>query len=77
MQAYKTEKVVSSNGALELTDLPFRPGQRVEIIILEQQAMETRSKEDAEVNPDILIGSVLEYIDSTGPVAVDDWEALR
>ena len=77
MQAYKTEKVVSSNGVLELTDLPFRPGQRVEIIILEQQEMETRSKEDAEVNPDILIGSVLEYIDPTEPVAVDDWEALR
>ncbi|NOX64172.1 MAG: hypothetical protein GXP42_19885 [Chloroflexi bacterium] len=77
MRAYKIEQIVPANGTLELKQLPFAPGQRVEIIILEQTDTTKHEAENAKEKDDILIGSVLEYIDPTEPVAIEDWEAIQ
>ena len=71
MRAYRTEKIISQDGALELRALPFRAGEVVEVIIL--------SREDkmpaAHAFP--LQGKVLCYEKPTEPVAQDDWEVLQ
>lgn len=68
MKAYRTEKRVTANGALQLEALPFTAGELVEVIVL------SRDEPGAERSP--VRGQVLEYIDPTEPVALDDWEAL-
>jgi hypothetical protein len=36
MNAYKVEAVVAENGTVTLQGLPFRPGETVEVIVLER-----------------------------------------
>jgi len=37
MRAYRIEKTIGQNGALQLAALPFRAGELVEIIILSRE----------------------------------------
>lgn len=37
MQAYKVESTVQTEGVLTLRNLPFPPGEKVEVLILVQQ----------------------------------------
>jgi hypothetical protein len=37
MEAYRTETTVDTDGELHLTQLPFRPGTGVEVIVLAQE----------------------------------------
>jgi hypothetical protein len=37
MNAYRVEAIVTENGTVTLQGLPFRPGETVEVIILEQE----------------------------------------
>lgn len=72
MRAYRIEKKMGQNGALQLAALPFRAGELVEIIIL--------SREDQVVGKttsDSLKGSVLKYEEPTEPVALEDWGVLQ
>ncbi len=71
MLAYRLETVVPPNGELQITSLPFHPGEAIEVIIL--------ARHHVRVNPNQfpLQGSVLTYEDPTEPVAVDDWDALQ
>ncbi len=71
MRAYRLETTLSEDGALQLSALPFREGETVEVIVLE------RPSAPHEAEPRLLKGSVLRYDDPTEPVAADDWEALR
>ena len=71
MEAYRTETTVDTDGELHLTQLPFRPGTGVEVIVLAQE----RLKQPWDKYP--LRGEPIEYEDPTEPVAVEDWEALR
>jgi hypothetical protein len=70
MQAYKVETTLSEDGTLVLTHLPFRAGDRLEVIILGEP-----KPEPADRYP--LRGAPLRYDDPTEPVAGDDWEASR
>lgn len=36
MEAYKIHTVVGESGRLMLTGLPFKPGQRVEVVVVEE-----------------------------------------
>ena len=71
MRAYRVEKVVSQNSLLELSALPFQPGEVVEVIIL------SREDKMRETNRYPLKGQVLKYENPTEPVAQDDWEVLK
>lgn len=72
MQAYRVEKVVSKNSALELKALPFKAGEVVEVIILPRN-----NKINEEDNIYSLKGKVLKYENPTGSVAQDDWNVLK
>ncbi len=69
MQDYKVETQVSRDKSLTVTDLPFRPGDRVEVII--------RCRDQGEPKSYPLRGKPIRYSDPFGSVAEEDWEALK
>ena len=71
MQAYKTEARIQKEGELRLLDLPFHAGDEVEVILLRRELKPARE------NRYPFRGVPIRYEDPTGPVAEDDWEALR
>lgn len=71
MEDYRVETMVSSDGSLTINDVPFRPGDKVQVIIRSQETGKT---------PEIrysLRGKPIRYTDPFGSVAEEDWEALR
>lgn len=70
--SYRTETVVDEEGSVRLRDLPFEPGETVEVIVL---ALPHRAGTVPGGRP--LRGSVLRYDDPTEPVAEDDWDVLK
>jgi hypothetical protein len=71
MQAHRIEAIVEPDGSVKLTALPFRPGERVEIIVL------SAPSSAADKNEAPLYGTILHYDRPTDPVAEEDWEVLR
>jgi hypothetical protein len=71
MQAYRLETIVPQNGELRLKQLPFRPGEMIEIIVL------ARNPLPGNLNPFSLRNTVLKFEEPTEPVGVDDWTALQ
>ncbi len=71
MQTYRLRTVVTKHGTLTLTDLPFRAGDEVEVVIREQV---TQSQTP---NRYPLRGDQVHYVDPLESVAEDDWTALR
>ena len=71
MQAYRLETVISQRGELQLKQLPFRPGEPVEVIVLArafiQDTMDSFPLKD----------SVLQFDQPTEPVAETDWIVLQ
>jgi hypothetical protein len=41
MEAVRVQKVIAEDGKIEITDLPYKKGQAVEIIVLPQPAAST------------------------------------
>lgn len=70
-QAYRVHSRVSPDGTLRLDNLPFQPGENVEVIVL---AEERRAREQHRYP---LRGAPLTYEDPTGVVATADWDALQ
>ncbi len=70
MEAYRVETTVAEDGELTLKQIPFRAGERVEVIVL--AAPEVASAGDRYR----LRGTPLRYDHPTEPVAGDDWEVL-
>jgi len=70
MQAYKTEARVDEGGEIHLSELPFRSGEEVEVIVLRREARRPSEKRYP------LRGLPIRYEDPTEPVAEEDWEAL-
>jgi len=70
MQAYKTETRVNEDGEIRLSEVPFRSGEEVEVIVLRLDL--PRSSE----NRYPLRGLPIRYEQPTEPVAEEDWEAL-
>ena len=71
METIHVRAVVQPDGSLHIDDLPFAPGEEVEVTVRTQG----RSSQSSTRSP--LEGTVLKYIDPTEPVAEDDWEALE
>lgn len=70
MYAYRLETIISPNGELQLTSLPFRPGEAVEVIIL------AANNKHETLTDFPLKNTVLKYEDPTEPVAEVDWDVL-
>jgi len=70
METLHVRAVVQPDGSLHIEDLPFAPGEEVEVTVRTQ----VHSHHPSTKSP--LEGTVLKYIDPTKPVAEDDWEAL-
>jgi hypothetical protein len=68
MEAYRTNAVVHDDGTVVIGNLPFRKGQRLEVILLEQ----TRVREGAASYA--LRGEPVTYVDPFDSVAQDEWE---
>ena len=70
MQAYRIETTLNQEKTLILEDLPFQPGELVEVIVLPYRAASTHQ------NGYPLRGTFLSYINPTEPVASEEWEAV-
>jgi len=71
MQAYRLETIVPQNGELRLSQLPFRPGDRIEVIVLAQ------SLAQSPMNSFPLKGTVIQFDEPLEPVGMDDWSVLQ
>jgi hypothetical protein len=71
VEAHWRETIVGEHGELVLEDLPFDPGQAVEVLVVSKPARSATAGEQG------LRCSVLEFLDPLTPVASEDWEALR
>lgn len=67
MNVHIADIAVDQSGGLRLDDLPFSPGEHVEVIV--------RSRGTPARTPVGLTGSVLRYDRPFEPVAQQDWEA--
>jgi hypothetical protein len=62
--------IVQADGSLRIDDLPFSPGEEVEVTVQSQLRLSLSSIQSP------LKGTVRKYLDPTKPVAEDDWKAL-
>ena len=68
MEAYRTDAVVRKDGTVTIGNLPFREGQKVEVILLQRDRVRNGGTSYA------LRGEPVEYLDPFEGVAVDEWE---
>lgn len=71
MQAYRLETIVPQNGTLTIRGVPFRAGEKVEVIILSWH----RKRENGERYP--LRGKPIRYVAPFDSVAEADWDVLQ
>jgi len=70
VEARWLEATVGERGELVLENLPFQPGEAVEVLIVSRRAPSPGQGTG-------LRDSVLEYREPFDPVASEDWETLR
>ena len=71
MQVYKTETTLTKDATLTLSELPFRAGDRVEVIVL---ACPRPSPESATYP---LRGQPIRFDQPLEPVGPEEWEAMQ
>lgn len=71
MQMYRVEATVSNDGTLTIKGVPFRAGDKVEVIVRSREYGKERSGRYP------LRGKPIRYVDPFESVAEDDWEALK
>jgi hypothetical protein len=71
MQTYRIETIISQNRVLTIRGVPFRAGEKVEVIILSLP----RKGERAERYP--LRGKPIHYVAPFDSVAENDWNVLQ
>ncbi len=71
MRTYHAETTVSKGGALTIKDLPFSPGEKVEVTV---SSLEVRTQQ-AKRYP--LRGKPVRYDEPFASVARDEWDALK
>jgi len=71
MQMYRVETTVSDERTLTIKGLPFRAGDKVEVIVRGREREWERSTRYP------LRGKPIRYVDPFESVAEDDWGALR
>lgn len=69
MQTYRIEKIVGQNGKLTIQGLPFRNGEKVEIIILSLSQKPLKEKGYR------LRDKPVKYVKPFDPIALEDWES--
>jgi hypothetical protein len=71
MQVYAYELTMEKKGTLTLKNLPFYPGEKIEVIII------PRSNRQFDENRYPFWGKPITYQNPTDPVAETDWEVLQ
>ena len=71
MNVHRIEATVAKDGTLTLTNLPFRAGDAVEVLIL-PRAQKLGGQERYPLH-----GKPIQYVNPTDPVAEEDWAALQ
>lgn len=70
MQTYRLETIIPSDGSLTIAALPFRAGEKVEVIVRRREQNKRRERYS-------LRGKPIRYIAPFESVAQNDWEALQ
>ena len=70
VSALKIEATVEQDGMLTLRNVPFRAGERVEVIVLGKAPVPEEKKFP-------LRGKPYKFDDPYSPVGVQDWDALK
>jgi hypothetical protein len=72
MNTYHIETLMSNDGSVLLSGLPFKKGEKIDV------TLRTIQEENTEELEKKLRGSVLKYIDPFEPaIDPDEWEALK
>ena len=71
MQTYSVETTVSNDGTLTIKGLPFRAGDKVEVIVRSRELERGPRKRCP------LRGKPIRYLDPFESVAQDDWNTLQ
>jgi hypothetical protein len=71
LPTYRVEAILSEDGKLTLSNLPFHAGEAVEVIVLSRSVAAPRG------NRHPLRGTPVAYIEPTGTVAEPDWDVIR
>jgi hypothetical protein len=71
MQDYSVETTVSNDGSIVIKGLPFRAGDRVEVIV------RSRRRQQGGNEAYSLRGKPIRYTDPFEPVVEQAWEVLR
>ena len=71
MKDYRVEMKIERDGSLTIKGLPFRAGERVQVIVRSQQA----APRNGDRHP--LRGKPVRYTDPFESVAEEDWRILR
>ena len=73
MEAYKTDVIVEEDGTVTISNLPFRKGEKLEVILLQRIVQRAGLVNRLESYP--LRGEPVRYVDPFEDVAEDDWKA--
>jgi len=71
MQAYCIHTVVTQSGTMTLKNVPFRPGEDVEVIIVRRVPQTSSARNDAPLR-----GMVRAYHDPTAPVKEENYDNI-
>jgi hypothetical protein len=71
MQTYRVETTISQNRVLTIRGIPFCPGGRVEVIVLNHPRQANKRRRYP------LRGKAVQYARPFDSIAEDDWQALR
>lgn len=71
MQTYHIETTMINNGTLIINELPFRAGEKIEVI-LRRRSLEKQSNEKYPLR-----GKLIRYDHPFESVAENDWDAMQ
>jgi hypothetical protein len=71
VQTFSIETVISKNRVLTIRDVPFKVGDKVQVIILNPPVRQARDKRYP------LRGKKIRYVAPFDSVAENEWQALR
>ncbi len=71
MDTFRIEKTIPKSRAITISKLPFRAGEKVEIVVKPRKRARGSNKRYP------LRGTVIQYTEPFEPVASSDWEAER
>ena len=70
-QAYRVQSQVSPDGTLKLENVPFQPGETVEVIVLAEERVVREQRRYP------LRGKPLKYREPMEGISTSEWDALQ